>query len=166
MIMKAHRASPSDQQAMVSASELARMLRVSHEYARRLIVESGQGRKNQSGYWLISRTWAEKYARLREAYRPLGTAEPPYYRLTFTAAQGGVEHGTISEDRLSALESAFGPMPMTLGPEDASVLRTREAFNNKHDGRDTLRYVWIDEWAARIERSGILKVRGIVDSTP
>jgi hypothetical protein len=54
----------------ISASDFAAMLGVGHEYARRLIVASERGTKNKSGYWLIGRTWAERFALLRRLLSP------------------------------------------------------------------------------------------------
>ena len=60
---------PTVQLDHISGSEFAAMLCVSHEYARRLIVASGRGTNNQSNYWVIGRTWAERFALLRRCCR-------------------------------------------------------------------------------------------------
>ena len=48
---------------------------------------------------------------------------------------------------LGIIVEVFGPLPLALGPDEASVFRTIEIFNNKWSGL-TRRNSWTDKWAA------------------
>jgi hypothetical protein len=152
----------------ISASDFAAMLGVSHEYARRLIVASGRGTKNKSGYWLIGRTWAERFALLRRRCRDhnrklndidwFESAQRVEITLLF---EGRSEQDSILESELEIIVHVFGPPPLAIGPDEASVFRTIEIFNNKRSGLNTLRDSWTDRWADRIERFGIISIERV-----
>jgi hypothetical protein len=152
----------------ISASDFAAMLGVSHEYARRLIVASGRGTKNKSGYWLIGRTWAERFALLRRCCRDhnrkLGYVdwlESAQRVEIILLSEGCSEQDSILESELEIIVRVFGPLPLALGPDEASVFRTIEIFNNKRSGLNTLRDSWTDRWADRIERFGIISIERV-----
>lgn len=146
-------ASPTDR---VSVSQLASILGVSHEYARRLVVACGRAEKDSSGHWHVARSWAEKFARLRSVYRARerDDIDAPYRaRLVLLVGEDG-RAATISVavDEIEKLEHVFGPLPQVYGAEEASVLRTVEALNTMRDGYGTLRTPWPDRWARLIGR--------------
>lgn len=151
----------------VSTCDLAARLDVSCEYARRLIAKSGRGLKNERGSWSISRTWAEKFCRLRKLCRATKKVDidfildMPRFRTLFKCrlVSGEVEEDiSLSEDELLKLTEIFGPLPLNLCSEDASVLRMVEAFNTKRSGSGMLRRSWTDDWADRIDRAGTLQL--------
>jgi hypothetical protein len=151
----------------ISASYFEAMLGVSHEYARRLIVASERGTKDKSGYWLIDRTWAQKFALLRRHCRDhnkkvgnVGWLESAQRVEITLLSQGRSEQDTILESELGIIVHVFGALPLELGPEEASVFRTIEIFNSKRSG-DTLRDSWTDRWADRIERFGIISIQRV-----
>ena len=143
------------------------MLGVSHEYARRLIVASGRGTRNKSCYWQIGRTWAERFAllrrRCRDHNRKLGDIDwfESAQRVEIALlSEGRSEQNSILESELEVIVHVFGPMPLALSPDEASVFRTIEIFNNKHGGL-TLRDSRTDRWADRIERFGIISIERV-----
>jgi hypothetical protein len=154
----------------ISASDFAAMLGVSHEYARRLIVASGRGTKNKSGYWLVGRTWAERFALLRrhcrDHNRKLGDVDwfesAQSVEITLLS-EGRSEQDTILESELEIIVHVFGPLPLVFGPDESSVFRMIEIFNNKRSG-NTLRDSWTDRWAHRIKRFGIISIERVVST--
>jgi hypothetical protein len=149
----------------ISASDFAAMVGVGHEYARRLIVASERGTKNKSGYWLIGRAWAERFALLRRCCgdhnRKVGDVdwfESAQWVEISLRSEGRSEQDSILESELEIIVHVFGPLPLALGPDEASVFRMIEIFNNKRSGLNTLRDSWTDRWAYRIERFGIVSI--------
>jgi hypothetical protein len=144
----------------ILASDFAAMLGVSHEYARRLIVASGRGTK--------SRTWAERSALLRRCCRDHNRKlrDVDWFvsarRVEITLlSEGRSEQDSILQSKLEIIVHVFGPLPLALGPDEASVFRTIEIFNNKRSGLNTLRDAWTDRWADRIERFGIISIERV-----
>lgn len=159
---------PFNDAEFISTSELAARLCVSREYARRIIAKSGRGVKNGMCGWSISYTWVEKFSRIRKLCRATkkfdiewaldnpGRFCPSFQcRLVYG---DGEELLSLSTDQIVKLTEVFGPLPMSLGPEDASVLRTIEVFNNKRCGTGIVRRPWTDVWADRINRAGSIEV--------
>jgi hypothetical protein len=124
----------------VSTVSFAKMLGTSHEYARRLVATSRcgmriPGRNNTRKHsWLISRTWAEKFVRLRGAFRlaenrqrpskdNLDYQPRPYLALTVTGSDGTRKVLSLNEHDLEVLIGVWGSLPLLLTLEDASVLR-------------------------------------------
>ena len=150
-----------------STSDLAELLGVSHEYARRLVAKSGRGVKKETGCWSISISWAEKFCRLRKVCRATKKIDidfildmPGRFNTSFQCrlvSREGGEVVSLSENELLKLTEVFGPLPFSLGSEDSSVLRTIEVFNSKRSG-GTLRFSWTDVWADRIDRRGSLRL--------
>lgn len=123
----------------ISTSEFATMLQTTHEYARGLIACSKWGQKNGSGYWLISRSWAEKFVRLREKFRQAENRQHPLHPdyeerdsvdLSIVHADGRREPFRLNEHDLKVLVAAFGLLPLVLDREGASVLRAITARRN------------------------------------
>jgi hypothetical protein len=157
----------------ISASDFAAMLGASHEYARRLIVASGRGTKNKSGYWLIGRTWAERFTLLRRCHRDhnrkladLDWFESAQRVEIVVLSEGRTEEDSILESELEIIVQVFGPLPLALGPDEASVFQTIEVFNNKRDrsGPNLLRTSWTDNWAHRIERFGSISIERVLST--
>jgi hypothetical protein len=144
------------------------MLQTTHEYARRLIAGSKWGKKNGSGYWLISRSWAEKFARLRRLCRDYNKKlrdvdwlmDAKTVEISILTA-GGNEKDAVHEYQLGILVEVFGPLPLVLGSEEASIFRAIEIFNTKRDFLGTLRTSWTDDWASRIKRLGTISIDGV-----
>jgi hypothetical protein len=123
----------------ISTSEFAAMLGRTHEYARRLVAGSKWGKKNGSGYWLISRSWAEKFIRLHEKFRQAENRQHPLHRdyeerdsvdLSIVHADGSREAFRLNEHDLELLVATFGLLSLVLNREDASVLRAITAHRN------------------------------------
>src|SRR5215831_16926254 len=123
----------------ISTSEFAAMLQTTHEYARGLIACSKWGQKNGSGYWLISRSWAEKFVRLTKRFRQAENRQHPLHRdyeerhsvdLSIVHADGSCETFRLNEHDLEVLVASFGSLPLVLDREDASVLRAITARRN------------------------------------
>jgi hypothetical protein len=123
----------------ISSSRFAAILQRSHEYARRLIAHSKWGKKNGSGYWLISRSWAEKFVRLHKRFRQAENRQNPLHRdyderdlidLRIVHADGSREAFCLNEHDLEVLVAAFGLLPLVLDCEDASVLRAITGHRN------------------------------------
>jgi hypothetical protein len=125
---------------MVSTADFAAMLGTSHEFARRLVAASGHGIRIPRGgdpqkrFWRISRTWAEKFVRLRKAFRPAEDRQNPrkdnqeyewrpYLDLSVVHSDGAREVFHLNEHDLEVLTAIWGPLPLVLDLEDASVLR-------------------------------------------
>jgi len=126
--------------------------------------------KNESGYWQIPRSWADKYKRLRAAYqrekfilreltriygRAAGGDNPldEYLRADETVLVEG-ELVTLHAPIVTVLEKAFGQLPFVLATEEETVLRAIEALNSRT--RITFRNCWTDDLAKWIERDGPL----------
>jgi hypothetical protein len=131
------------------------------------MVQQYGGTKNRSGYWLIGRTWAERFALLgrccRDYNRKLRDVDwfVSARRVEITLlSEGRSEQDPILESELEIILQVFGPLPLALGPDEASVFRTIEIFNSKRSGL-TLRDSWTDRWADRIERLGIISIERV-----
>jgi hypothetical protein len=123
----------------ISTSKFAAMLGRTHEYARRLIAGSKCGKKNGSGYWLIPRSWAEKFVRLHKRFRQAENRQHPLHQdyeerdsgdLSIVHADGSREGFRLNEHDLDVLVATFGLLPLVLDREDASVLRATTAYRN------------------------------------
>jgi hypothetical protein len=128
--------------------------------------------KNESGYWQIPRSWADKYQRLRAAHQTQKLHERELTRMHgksadqdnpldkyLTAEAIVLVNGKPTSLSISVawvLGKAFGPFPILLDVEAETVLRAIEVLNSPT--RILLRSCWTDTFAEWIEREGPLRI--------